>query len=218
MSSYADYEKMYLEPLRAEGLFVRILGEGFYNHSVKVECCLYITDIDDETGTTNLLEMREGDPLRSDEHGLCVACRAEEGQVRPTLRGTVECPLCGVQTTPWWLRERRYCADFLFFGSGPAIIFNAEAEEGVKPMPPMMAEMIGEALSLYELHAYEVVTPSVGPEEVDAEAYDDDEDDEIPPVNFEDFYPPLVSPFEEEDRAAFYAERFPLLSGLCDSP
>lgn len=216
MSSYADYEKMHLEPLRAEGLFVRILGEGDYNQTVKVECCLFITDIDDETGTTNLLEMHEGDPLRSDEHGLCVACRAEEGQVRPALRGTVECPLCGVQTTPWWLRERRYCADFLLFGSGPAILFDAEADEGVKPMPPKIAEMIGEALSLYELHTYELLTPPMSPEELETEDYEDDE--EIPPVNLEDLHPILVNPFEEEDRAAFYAERHPPLSWMCDSP
>jgi hypothetical protein len=216
MSSYADYEKMYLEPLRAEGLFVRILGVGDYNQSVKVECRLYITDIDDEMGTTNLLEMREDDPLRSDEHGLCVACRAAEGEVRPTVRGSVTCPLCGVQTMAWWLRERRYCADFLLFGSGPAIVFDAEADEGVKPMPPMIAQMIGEALSLYELHVYELMTPPVSPEELDTEAYEDD--DEIPPVNLGDLHPILVNPFEEEDRAAFYAERHPSFSWMCDSP
>ena len=45
----------------------------------------------------------------------------------------------------------------------------------------------------------------------------EEDEEEIPPVNFEDFYPPRVSPFEEEDRAALYAERHPLLSGMCDS-
>lgn len=215
MSSYAAYEEKYLAPLRAEGLFVSILGEGDYNYSVKVECRLYVTDIDEETGTTELLQVYEGEPLRSDEHSLCVACRAEEGEVRPSVRGSVKCPLCGVQTMPWALRERRYCADFLLFGNGPAILFDAEADEGVKAMPRMMGEMIGEALTNFEFNG-EVLTPPMSPEE-ELEAEVEEDEEEIPPVNFEDFYPPLVSPFEEEDRAALYAERHPLLSGMCDS-
>lgn len=213
--SHADYERMYMQPLRAEGLFVRILGEGDYNHSVKVECRIYVTDFDEETGTTEILQVYEGEPLRSDEHGQCIACRAEEGDERPQLRGSVECPLCGVQTMPWGLRMRRYCADFILFGAGPAILFDPQADEGVKPMPPMMGQMIGEALTNFQLDFQEVVTPSVTEEEDWEDG--EEEEDEIPPVNFEDFYPPLVSPFEAEDNEARWAERHPLLSGLCDS-
>jgi hypothetical protein len=214
MSSYTAYEKEHMESLRAEGLFVTILGEGDYDHSVKVECRIYVTDVDYETGTTNLLQVYEGEPLRSEEHNQCIGCKAEEGQQRPCVRGSIACPLCGVQTMPYWLRERRYCADFILFGNGPAILFDAEADEGVKPMPPMMGQMIGEALTNFELEFQGVFTPPVSPEEAEEEEEGEEEEDEIPPVNFADFYPPLVSPFEAEDNAARYAERY----GFMDSP
>jgi hypothetical protein len=209
MSSYAEYESQHLQHLRSEGLFVRILGEADFNCCVKVECSIYITDIDDETGTINILQVHEDEPLRSDEHGLCVACRAEEDEVRPTVRGSVECPLCGVQTTPWYLRKRTYSGTFIVGGSGAPALVDADLSGGRLVMPPEMAAIVGEQLRwlevAFESSGDEVVTPSPG-------GYDSEEEE--PPVNFADFYPPLVSPFEAEDNAARYTERY----GFVDSP
>jgi hypothetical protein len=118
-----------------------------------------------------------------------------------------------VQTLPWWLQKRTYCGTFIVGGGCPAMMIDVELEAGIRAMPPQMASMVGDQLRWLEV-AFEsdgeVTTPPI-------QEYYDSEDEEEQPVNFADFYPPLVSPFEAEDREAFYAERNPLLSGLIDS-
>jgi hypothetical protein len=202
MLSYTDYEKEHLESLREQGLFVRIVEEGQYNYSVKVECSIYITDVDEETMTTNLLEVYQGEEHR-DEEGYCIACKALDGEARTPVRGSVECPLCGEATAAWTLRRRRYCGVFLMLGPRPAFLFEAAPEDGLRPMPATMGRMIGERLA--GLEAY--LQGTGHPQEVSEADYDEQPDeDEIPPINFDDFQQPLWSPLEEEDRAAEYAE------------
>jgi hypothetical protein len=66
---------------------------------------------------------------------------------------------------------------------------------------PDLSEQLRWLEVAFESSGDEVVTPSPG-------GYDSEEEE--PPVNFADFYPPLVSPFEAEDNAARY--------GFVDSP
>lgn len=92
-----------LKSLRAEGYFVSLQQK---EDDTIIQCKIYITDHDDETGTTNILEIH--DALR-DETQNCLGCRASPGEIRGYTRGSVLCPLlCGSYTKSYALTEKTY--------------------------------------------------------------------------------------------------------------
>jgi hypothetical protein len=108
-----DLNKMHykLRALRSEGYFVSIVPKEDY---FILECRIYITDRDDETGTINILEVPEGssDPFSGevrDENNKCLGCKSIPGEVRTLTRGCISCPLsCGSFTRPFALTEKIY--------------------------------------------------------------------------------------------------------------
>lgn len=108
-----DLNKMHykLRALRSEGYFVSIVPKEDY---FIVECRIYITDRDDETGIINILEVPEG-PIDHcsgevrDENNKCLGCKSIPGEVRTLTRGCISCPLsCGSFTRPFALTEKVY--------------------------------------------------------------------------------------------------------------
>lgn len=117
-----------LRSLRSEGLFVTIVQKEDY---FIIECKVYITDHDDETGTTNILEIWDNE-LR-DENEKCLGCKSFLGEVRQGGRGCISCPLgCGSFTRPYALTEKVYRTKL-----GATITSN---------MPPQIASTISAAL------------------------------------------------------------------------
>jgi hypothetical protein len=92
--------------LRAEGYFVSITPK---EEDLILECRIYITDRDDETGTINILEVPEGHVR--DENEKCLGCKSVPGEMRTLTRGCISCPLsCGSFTRPFTLTEKVYRA------------------------------------------------------------------------------------------------------------
>ena len=107
-----DINKSYysLRSLRSEGYFVSIMPHD--NHYI-VECRIYITDKDDETGTLDLLEVPEAlihnNAQLQNENERCLGCKSIPGEVRTLTRGCISCPLsCGSFTRPFALTEKIY--------------------------------------------------------------------------------------------------------------
>jgi len=100
---HALFNTTHLKPLREEGLFVSIMPK---EDDLIVECRIYITDRDEETRTTTILEVH-GDNVR-DDSDRCIACKARLCQMRSPLRGSISCPLCGSYTEPYSLVEKVY--------------------------------------------------------------------------------------------------------------
>ena len=107
-----DLNKSYyrLRSLRSEGYFVSITPHD--DHYI-VECRIYITDKDDETGTINLLEVPEAlihnNAQLQNENERCLGCKSIPGEVRTLTRGCISCPLsCGSFTRPFALTEKIY--------------------------------------------------------------------------------------------------------------
>jgi len=118
-----------LRSLRSEGLFVNITQKEDY---FIVECKVYITDQDEDTGTINILEL--WDHESRDENEKCLGCKSFPGEVHQVSRGCISCPLgCGSFTRPYALTEKVYRTKL-----GATITSN---------MPPEMASTISAALS-----------------------------------------------------------------------
>ncbi|NDB85915.1 MAG: hypothetical protein EB127_24930 [Alphaproteobacteria bacterium] len=107
-----DLNKSYyrLRSLRSEGYFVSITPHD--DHYI-VECRIYITDKDDETGTINILEVPEAlihkNAQLQNENEICLGCKSIPGEVRELTRGCISCPLsCGSFTRPFALTEKIY--------------------------------------------------------------------------------------------------------------
>jgi len=101
-----DLDKIHykLRELQSEGYFVSIVPKEDY---FILECRIYITDTDDETGTINILELTEG--RVRDENDKCLGCKSIPGEVRTLTRGCISCPLsCGSFTRPFALTEKVY--------------------------------------------------------------------------------------------------------------
>jgi hypothetical protein len=116
-----------LRSLQSEGYFVSIAPK---EEDYILECRIYITDRDDETGTINILEVPEGD-LR-DENNKCLGCKSIPGEVRTLTRGCISCPLsCGSFTRPFALTEK---------------IYRAKLGSNLSSMPSQMASIISATL------------------------------------------------------------------------
>ena len=136
-----------LNSLQEKGLFVRILGESSEPNTLIVECSIYVTDHDDETGVTTILEIPDG-PVK--ENGRCVACDClvESYTTTPIAlkKGCIQCPLgCGGVTKPWALRERKYHGIFKLGKSVQKVAWEPFSLK-VGPMPSAIVQEICEAL------------------------------------------------------------------------
>ena len=113
--------------LRAEGYFVSIAPK---EEDYILECRIYITDKDDETGTINILEIPEHEVR--DENDKCLGCKSVPGEVRTLSRGCISCPLgCGSFTKPFALIEK---------------IYRTKLGSNLGSMPSQMASTISAAL------------------------------------------------------------------------
>jgi hypothetical protein len=116
-----------LQSLRSEGYFVSISPK---EEDYIIECRIYITDRDDETGIINVLELREGQVR--DENNKCLGCKSVPGEVRILTRGCISCPLaCGSFTRPFALTEK---------------VYRAKLGSSLGSMPSQMASTISAAL------------------------------------------------------------------------
>ena len=112
--------------LRSEGFFVTILSK---EEDYIVECRIYITDHDEETGTINILEVPKDQLV--DDNEKCLACKTSPGEVRIMARGCISCPLlCGSFTRPFALTEKVYRAKL----------------NNLSVLPPQMVSIISAAL------------------------------------------------------------------------
>ena len=134
-----DLNKTYyrLRSLRSEGYFVSITP---HNDDYIVECRIYITDRDDETGTVNLLEVPtaliyDNAQLRN-ENEKCLGCKSIPGEERELTRGCISCPLsCGSFTRPFALIEKIYKGKL-------------ESDLTISGIPPQMASVISAVLKV----------------------------------------------------------------------
>jgi hypothetical protein len=94
-----------LLPLRKEGLFVSVSVCETDPTIINVTSSIYIRDIDEETGTIDILE---------EEDGECKGC---QGISRPFVHGSIPCPFgCGNFTKPWSLKKKDSHVSFRIFG------------------------------------------------------------------------------------------------------
>ena len=134
-----DLNKIYysLRSLRSEGYFVSITP---HDDDYIVECRIYITDRDDETGTINLLEVPQelvyDNAQIRNENEACFGCKSIAGEVRTLTRGCISCPLsCGSFTRPFALIEKIYKGKL-------------ESDLTISGMPPQMASVISAVLKV----------------------------------------------------------------------
>ena len=139
-----NYETYYTTSLRESGYFITLYTYPEDCMRVIVDCSIYITDIDSETNTINILEIR-GD--RDTE--TCEACGSTGmTSTRILTNNTLPCPLCGNNMKPWSLIERKYLAVFKIgrVPGTPATLEASLSGTDLWPMPSKMAESIGQSL------------------------------------------------------------------------
>ena len=144
-------EQTYLAPLKEQGYFVTIFGEGSQHNSLIIDCSMYFTDTDEGGGPANPICHTAGDPCR-DEGGHCVACENLPQCIRSWGNGSVMCPFCRGWTKPWTMQQRNFRAIFQLLPDGTAII--QERATGYKDtLPskwisnPEMIQVIADALA-----------------------------------------------------------------------
>ena len=112
-------EQTYLAPLREQGYFVTIFGEGSEENSLIIDCSMYFTDTDEGGGPAKPFCYTAGDPCRN-EMNQCVACDQVHEEYKQThwRNGSVMCPMCAAWTIPWSLRQRSFRAVFKLVPGG----------------------------------------------------------------------------------------------------
>ena len=116
-------EQTYLAPLKEQGYFITVFGEGSQENSLIVDCSMYFTDTDEDGGPAKPFCYEKGDPLRN-EMNQCVACDQVQEEYKQThwRNGSVMCPMCAAWTTPWTFRQRSFRAVFKLLPGAKAII------------------------------------------------------------------------------------------------
>ena len=112
------YERAFLEPLRSQGMFVRIVGQDWQPGTLIIDCNVYLTDTDESGGPTNPFCITSQEPKRAAD-GRCVCCD-QIGHGPEYQRGSVKCPLCNATTMPWSITERSFRGLFQIIPGKPA--------------------------------------------------------------------------------------------------
>jgi hypothetical protein len=116
-------EQTYLAPLKEQGYFVTIFGEGSEENTLIIDCSMYFTDTDEGGGPAKPFCYEKGGPCRN-EMNQCVACEQVQEEYTQThwRNGSVMCPMCAAWTVPWSLRQRSFRAVFKLVPGGSAEI------------------------------------------------------------------------------------------------
>jgi hypothetical protein len=147
-------------PLWEHGYFVNIFSESRSNESseVVVNCILYFTDVDVETGGYTLLRLNDSDPIY--QNGFCVACDNTQGYNTGFQRGSITCPLCSNWTMPWTLTKKDFRGIFKLNPGEPATFLPLETAN--LKLPEGTSQIYGEQMiwaisqALSKAHLYKL--------------------------------------------------------------
>jgi hypothetical protein len=157
------FEKIHFSPLCEYGYFVscsrRESGEGESgSKKIIVDCILYFTDFDEETGAYTLLRISPSNPLYQD--GVCVGCGNGDNQTNTEWkRGSIACPCCGEWTRPWVMKKKEFRGMFKLNPGNAATFVPLESDsslpEGVSQISSEhMISAISEALRTAHLYDF----------------------------------------------------------------
>lgn len=155
MTSVSDFVRTHFFPLWQQGYFLSIFGGE--KEALILDCLMYFTDFDEETGAHTLLRLDPSDPTYHD--GCCSVCNRAEDEKAEWKNGSVICPLCSKWTKPWTLTEKSYRGTFKINPGEPATLL--PLKEGVT-YPEKTFQISGEAMvsavceALSQAHLYDI--------------------------------------------------------------
>ena len=118
MTSLSDFERTHFLPLWEQGYFLSVFGED--TDGLIIDCVMYFTDFDEETGSHTLLRTNPSEPTY--QEGSCVTCARMQEEKGEWKNGSIMCPRCCKWTKPWTITKKSYRGIFKINPGEPATL------------------------------------------------------------------------------------------------
>jgi hypothetical protein len=123
-----EIERTRLASLSAQGYFVTVFSGD--TETLVIDCDMYFTDTDETGGPASPLCLGPGD-ARRDSNLRCVGCdQLPQNTGTSWSKGSILCPVCGMWTQPYTLKQRHFRGVFKLVTGGPAQILDPPSEKG----------------------------------------------------------------------------------------